>query len=66
MLLPAAGAPGKSYAYSPVGAVRTFAPDGENIPVTGTVFRGSVRSIPPATGCTNVTVQGNTRLEPAR
>lgn len=42
--------------------VLTFAPGGENILVTGNSFRGSVRSIPPATGCTNIVFQSNPGL----
>jgi hypothetical protein len=41
----------------------TFAPGGENILVTNNAFRGSVRSMAPATGCTNVMVQGNPGLD---
>ena len=44
----------------------TFAPGGENILVTGNSFRGSVRSVPPAAGCTNVIIQGNSGLEITR
>ena len=41
----------------------TFAPGGENILLTGNSFRGSVRSMPPAAGCTNVVFQSNPGLE---
>ncbi len=41
----------------------TFAPGGETILVTDNIFSGSVRDIPPAAGCQNVTIRGNVGLE---
>lgn len=37
----------------------TFAPGGDTLLVTDNIFQGKVRTIAPATGCTNVTVRQN-------
>jgi len=44
----------------------TFAPGGDTLLVEGNTFRGPVRSIPPAAGCTNVVVLDNRGLEDVR
>jgi hypothetical protein len=41
----------------------TFAPGGDTLLVSDNIFRGKVRTIAPATGCTNVTIRGNVGAE---
>lgn len=41
----------------------TFAPGGDTILVSGNIFQGKVRSIAPAVGCANVTIEGNVGAE---
>ena len=41
----------------------TFAPGGDTLLVTDNIFRGSVRTIAPTTGCTNVTIRSNVGAE---
>ena len=44
----------------------TFAPGGANLVVTNNTFRGSVRTLPQSTGCTNVVIEANPDLELVR
>jgi hypothetical protein len=41
----------------------TFAPGGDTLLVSENIFQGKVRTIGPATGCTNVTIRGNVGAE---
>lgn len=41
----------------------TFAPGGDTLLVADNIFRGPIRSIVPAVGCTNVTIRGNIGAE---
>ena len=40
-----------------------FAPGGDNITITNNTFRGSIRTLPQPTGCTNVVIEANPGLE---